>query len=292
MTAFAALAAAFAAADIDPTPVPAPEGAVRTANVVMIQPQRSVPAASSASLTLKAWKALEAGKYEEAILITDETETRFGVLARRQQQQLKDFAPPERAAQYAALNDVATSLFICGRALRALKRGDEAREVFLEIGREYRFAQCWDPKGWFWKVASAAQDEIDCIDYGVDFGDYTSETLTTRAWKAYQAREYTAVELYVNKCLELYTDAALKMQAEMDDFAPRGQESDYWALNDVATCLLIRGKSLQRQRRNRDAATAFSQIIDRYPYAQCWNPNGHYWRVADAARRSLSVHSP
>ena len=118
------------------------------------------------------------------------------------------------------MTDVATALFIKGRAYRLLERRDEARQAFLDIIQNYRFAQCWDPKGWFWKVAEAAQDEIHSMDFSVDFGDYTSQTLTSQAWKAYQANKHEAVELYTRKCLELYSETALKMQSELHDFAP------------------------------------------------------------------------
>jgi len=265
---------------------------MENASVVLLRPVRSVPAMSSAALTQKAWAALEARRYDEAILVAEETENRFGPMADRQQQRLKTFAPLAQAAQFSALNDVATCLFIKGRAYRMLERNDEARQAFLDIIQNYRFAQCWDPKGWFWKVAEAAQDEIHGLDYGVDYGDYTSETLTTQAWKAYQNRKYEAVELYTRKCVELYAETALKMQSELKDFPPKGQENDFWALNDVATSLLIRGKSLQRQRRNREASQVFGEIIEKYPFALCWNPSGHYWRVAEAAQRSMTVYSP
>lgn len=272
--------------------VPAAEADASTSPpVVFLTPAKPVPAVSSSVLTHKAWKALEMKEYGEVFLLTDEVVSRCEGQALRQQQRLKEFAASDRASNYSALNDVATCLFIRGRALRQLNRLNEAKESFREILQNYRFAQCWDPKGWFWKVAAAAQDEINSIDFKVDYGDYRSETLTTKAWNAFNAKRYEAVEMYVGKCLELYAAPARQMQDSMDDFAPRGQEFDYWALNDVATCLFIRGKSLLRRGRRKEAMEAFQEIVDHYYYAQCWNPNGWFWKVAEAARRSLVVSS-
>ncbi|MFH0954433.1 MAG: tetratricopeptide repeat protein [Verrucomicrobiota bacterium] len=257
-------------------------------HVVYLIPGRPVAAVTSTALSLKAWKALEGKQYGEVFTIADECVKRFSERAKKQQAQLKDFAGKDRAASYAALNDVATCLFIKGKALRELRRFDEAKNAFQQIPRDYRFAQCWDPKGWYWKVAWGAQDEINCIDYGVDFGDYTSAMLTERAWKAYQAGHYEATELYVRKCVELYADTARKMQSTLGEYPPKGSEHDYWALNDVATCLFIRGKALRRQRRNKDAALVFRDIVEHYPSALCWDPNGWFWKIAEEARRNLA----
>lgn len=260
-------------------------------NVVYLKPGRAAPGVSSSALTLQAWKALEKQEFDKVILLTEECAHRFGARAQKQQAVLKNFADKGRAFVYSALNDVATCIFIKGKALRTMQRFDDAKTTFREVIRDYRFAQCWDPRGWFWKVASGAQDEINCIDYNIDFGDYTSATLTAKAWKAYTARRYDALELYVRKCLELYGDAARKMQADLADYAPKEQAFDFWALNDVATCLFIRGKALQKQGRNKEAALVYRDILDNYTFAQCWDPSGWFWKVADEARRTLAFCS-
>ena len=272
--------------------VPAISGEAATApasdaSVILLKPARSSQGVSSVVLAQQAWKALEKKQYDQAILLADDCEERFGLLARRQQSALKAFPPPDKAFSYAALNDVATCLFIKGKALRGFRREEEAKGVFNTIIREYRFAQCWDPKGWFWKVSGAAQDQLACIKYDIDFGDYTSQTLTAKAWKAYSARRYEAMELYIRKCVELFGEDAKTMQSSLRDYPAKGQESDYWALNDVATCLYIRGKALQKQGHNKDAALVYREILDNYSFGQCYDPNGWYWKVAEEAKRNL-----
>ena len=256
-------------------------------NTVYLKPARSAPGVSSAMLAQQAWKALEKEQYDQAIKLADQCEERFGTQAQKQQGMLKALPSPDKAFSYAALNDVATCLYIKGKALQGFRRYEEAKSVFQAVIREYRFAQCWDPKGWFWKVAGAAQDQIYCMQYDMDFGDYTSSTLTAKAWKAYVAHRYEAMELYARKCIELYGATAKQMQSTLSAYPPKGEESDYWALNDVATCLYIRGKALQRQGHNKDAALAYREIIDNYPFAQCYDPNGWYWKIADEAKRNL-----
>lgn len=273
--------------DVLPNTEPQVSAVAHTNEVIFLKPSRSAQGVSSAALAQQAWKAMERGKYDEVITLADECADRFGLRAQRQQSLLKALPPPEKAFNYSALNDVATCLYLEGKALRELRRIDEAKTVFRGVIREYRFAQCWDPKGWFWSVGGAAQDQINCIDFNVDFGNYTSETLTAKAWKAYVAHQYEAMELYVRKCIELFSDDAKKMQATLADYPPRGQETDYWALNDVATCLYIRGKALQKQGHNKDAALVYRDILENYFFAQCYDSNGWYWKVAAEAKRNL-----
>ena len=188
-------------------------------NVVLLQPAKASVGPNSSLMMLQAWKAYEKKEYEKVFVVADECVRLFGPRAARQQASLDDFPDRTRAANYSSLNDVATCLFIKGKSLRDMRCTAEAKEVFREVMRSYRYAQCWDPKGWFWKVAVAAQDEIHCIDYGVDFGSYSSEVLTAKAWKAMQAGRYDAMELYVRKCIELYGEVAREMQSSLAEYA-------------------------------------------------------------------------
>lgn len=241
-------------------------------------------AMSSSALTMQAWKALEQKQFTQVMRWANECIRRYRSQALRQQATLSDYAPRQKAFQYWALNDVATCLFIKGRALRWQGKKQEAREIFSDIAEHYRFAQCWDTRGWFWKVSTAARDQIDCIELGIDFGDYTSQTLTAKAWEAFDAKKYRIVELYANKCLELYAEEARKMQATLNGYAGKGQEFNYWALNDVGTCLFIKGRALLEQNRKEEARAVFREIIENYSYAQCWDSKGWFWKVARGAR--------
>jgi hypothetical protein len=73
--------------------------------------------------------------------------------------------PKEETFKRWALNDVGTCLFIKGEIL--LKKGDKkaAKEVFSKLAKDFAFAQCWDPKGWFWKPADAAKQKVVEIEF-------------------------------------------------------------------------------------------------------------------------------
>src|ERR1700722_17844273 len=53
----------------------------------------------------------------------------------------------------------------------------------------------------------------------INFGDYRSSTLTTKAWGALAQSDIESVLAYTNKCISLYGAQASKMQADLKDYA-------------------------------------------------------------------------
>jgi tetratricopeptide (TPR) repeat protein len=238
----------------------------------------------SSTLTVKAWESLGSGKYEELDLYADKCLTIYEKMALEQQSELKaPVAKDENAHLNWALNDVATSLFIKAKGLAARGRQKESRELFEKIIAAYPWAQCWDPRGWFWNVAEGARDQLFMMEHGIDFGDYTSQTLTTKAWKAYEQGDLEAALYFIEKCRTLYEEEALKQQASLTGFAPKEKIFNYWALNDIATCYFIKGKILFQKDQFEDAVSVFRKIRQNYLFAQCWDPKGWFWKVAVGA---------
>jgi tetratricopeptide (TPR) repeat protein len=152
---------------------------------------------------------------------------------------------------------VATCYFILGQARLAQGRVKDAQQAFRTVIDRFPYAQAWDPKGWFWKVAQGASDKLTTIGTAYDFGDYTSQTLTTKAWEALAKSDTKGVELFTKKCIELYEKDAKEQQASLTEFPPKDKTFNYWALNDVATCYFILGESLMAQNRHQEAKAAF-----------------------------------
>lgn len=124
----------------------------------------------------------------------------------------------------------------------------------------------------------------------LDFGDHSSATLTSRAWEAMGRGADTEALAYVGKCLELYETEAKAMQASLSDFPPTEPQeatAKYWALNDVGTCLFIKGEILLKQGNRLVAKEVFIRLRDEFGYAQCWDPKGWYWKPAQAAKQKI-----
>ena len=248
----------------------------------------------SVTLATKAWDVLAKGDVEAVLAYTNKCIELYGEQAKKMQASLKDYATGtnDQIFSYWALNDVATCLFIQGEAYRKAKMNDEAKEVYQKLIKEYSFGQCWDPKGWFWKPADAAKEKLAAILSGstIDYGDYTSETLTTKAWTALNNNDLESVKAYTTKCLELFEAKAKEMQASLKEY-PWGEKDKifaYWALNDVGTCLFIKGEALRKAGKNAEAKEAYQKLVNEYSFAQCWDPQGWFWKPSEAAQRQLN----
>ena len=93
---------------------------------------------------------------------------------------------------------------------------------------------------------------------------------------------------YTGKCIELYEAEAKKMQAELKELPadePKEETSKRWALNDVGTCLFIKGEVLLKKGDKKAAKEAFDKVVKEFPFAQCWDPKGWFWKPADAAKK-------
>lgn len=122
-----------------------------------------------------------------------------------------------------------------------------------------------------------------------DFGDYTSQTLTTKSWDALSAKNYAHVIAYAGKCIELYTQEAIKMQTGLTAPASADIASSYWALNDVGACFYIRAMAYQGMGKPEKAKVDFNKLLKQFSYAQVWDNNGWFWKPADAAKQQLKV---
>jgi len=125
----------------------------------------------------------------------------------------------------------------------------------------------------------------------INFGDYRSSTLVTKAWVALEKNDIEAVLAYTNKCIELYGEQARKMQGELSEY-PTGKNEDilkFWALNDVATSLYIQGEIYHKANMAQESQEAFEKLIKEYFYGQTWDVKGWFWKPAEAAKEKLDM---
>lgn len=247
----------------------------------------------STTLISKAWKSMSENDLEAVLAYTNKCMELYGAQAQKMQASLTDYpqGKNDEIFAYWALNDVSTGLFIQGEAYRKAGMKDEAKKAYQKVIDEYTYGQCWDQGGWFWKPADAAKEKIAMIDSGsnLDFGDYTSSTLATKAWQALSDKDLDAVLAYTGKCLDLYQEKAKTMQNSLTEYPWESKEQifSFWALNDVGTCLFIRGEAYANAGNKEEAVKAYKMLVDEYYFAQCWDPKGWFWKPAEAAQQKL-----
>ena len=118
----------------------------------------------------------------------------------------------------------------------------------------------------------------------LDFGNCSSEILTSKAWKASDAGDLASAAGYADKCIEMFGGKAVEQQKALS--APLTVKEEIfaqWALNDVGTCYFIRGQILEKQGKSKEAAAAYKFLVENLPFAQTWDPKGWFWKPADAA---------
>ncbi len=125
----------------------------------------------------------------------------------------------------------------------------------------------------------------------INFGDYRSSTLTTKAWGALAQNDIESVLAYTNKCISLYGAQASKMQASLKDYATGSNDEifKYWALNDVATSYYIQGEAYRAANMKDESKEAYNKLINDYSFGQAWDPKGWFWKPAAAAKEKLAM---
>ena len=126
----------------------------------------------------------------------------------------------------------------------------------------------------------------------LDFGDHASSTITGKAWGALNAKNYDQAVAYAKKCVEMYEQQALEMQKSLKEPVPNKDKeavSKLWALNDVGTCLFITGQALEKQDKGKEALAAYKQLVEKLPFAQCWDTKGWFWKPADGAKARIKA---
>ncbi len=125
-----------------------------------------------------------------------------------------------------------------------------------------------------------------------DFGDFKSSTLTGKAWKAMESGNLDLVKAYTQKCIDSFGKQAETMQAGMTappDTSDKEKTHANWALNDVGTCYFILGQALEKSGDKKGALDAYKTLVDKFGYAECWDPKGWFWKPADAAKGKLKA---
>lgn len=120
-----------------------------------------------------------------------------------------------------------------------------------------------------------------------DFSDSSHWNLTVSAWEHMAQKDYEGTFAYAEKCVEMYEKEAKESADKMRGFVGFGHEDDYSIVNDVATSHYIMGEAYMRMGNTDQALKEFKLVIQEYPYAQCWDPKGWFWKVAEVSKKNI-----
>ena len=124
----------------------------------------------------------------------------------------------------------------------------------------------------------------------------TSGDLIVKAWGAHGVKDeehYALTLKYTQQLIDLYKDEADKEQASIKSLPKnRPDIESVQALNDVGTAYFIQGECYRDQVKSEEAIKAFKVVLEKYCYAQAWDPRGWFWSVAKASRESIIKLNP
>ena len=124
----------------------------------------------------------------------------------------------------------------------------------------------------------------------LDFGNFSSSAITTKAWKAFEEKNFEEVAGYTGKCIEMFKVKAVEQQKALT--APETEKAKVfanWALNDVGTCYYLQGKALEEQGKKKEAVESYKFLAENLAFAQCWDTKGWFWKPAGAAQERIKA---
>ncbi|MBI5874075.1 MAG: hypothetical protein HZB36_08095 [Candidatus Omnitrophica bacterium] len=127
-------------------------------------PATELGEASLSDLLSLARKAKDKDDFDGVYKYVGQAMARFAGAARAQAKDLKSFPPSEQINNYETFNLLAQCQFIKAEALKKEGKKLEAIEAFKEVVSDFPYAQAWDPRGWFYKLATTAQEAVDRME--------------------------------------------------------------------------------------------------------------------------------
>ena len=119
-------------------------------------------------------------------------------------------------------------------------------------------------------------------------GKDSSSALTSAAWSALDRKDYAAAREAADRCRTLYGAQADEMQGKLTTLPDKETAHQQWALNDVGTCVFVLGKAAEGEGKKEEAMVAYKEVVDKYPFAQCWDTQGWFWQPSVAARERIA----
>jgi beta-glucuronidase len=116
----------------------------------------------------------------------------------------------------------------------------------------------------------------------------SSGELIVKSWEVHGKKDIEATFKYTQELIDLYKYEADKEQVSLKAMPKNRNEIEAaQALNDVATAYFIQAESYMNRGKKEEAIKTFKIILEKYYYAQAWDPRGWFWSIAKASQESI-----
>ncbi|MEM7390827.1 MAG: glycosyl hydrolase [Verrucomicrobiota bacterium] len=116
--------------------------------------------------------------------------------------------------------------------------------------------------------------------------------LTQEAWGALGDRNWAAVAQLADRSDQRWGATARKANRQLNAYPKEKEAGRYALLNELATITFIKGEALRKKGSRAEAMAAYRMVEQDFTYGQCWDPNGWWWKPAEAAGDALAKMAP
>ena len=111
--------------------------------------------------------------------------------------------------------------------------------------------------------------------------------VTSKAWSALGRKDWNGAIAHADRALRTWGAEAKQANAKLNGYAPAKDAKKYSNLNEVGTCLMLKGDALRQKGDLKGAIATYELLLRDYQYAQVWDPKGWFWKPAESARKNL-----
>jgi len=111
--------------------------------------------------------------------------------------------------------------------------------------------------------------------------------VTAKAWNALGRKDWNAAIAHADRAIRTWGTQARQTNQRLKGYAPAKDAKKYANLNEVGTCLMLKGDALRQKGDVKGAIAAYELLLRDFQYAQVWDPKGWFWKPAESARKNL-----
>jgi len=111
--------------------------------------------------------------------------------------------------------------------------------------------------------------------------------VTAKAWSALGRKDWNGAIAHADHAIRTWGAQARQTNRRLKGYAPAKDAKKYSNLNEVGTCLMLKGDALRQKGDLKGAIATYELLLRDYQYAQVWDPKGWFWKPAESARKNL-----
>jgi len=111
--------------------------------------------------------------------------------------------------------------------------------------------------------------------------------VTAKAWSALGRKDWNGAIAHADRAIRTWGTQAKQTNSRLRGYAPAKDAKKYSNLNEVGTCLMLKGDALRQKGDVKGAIATYELLLRDYQYAQVWDPKGWFWKPAESARKNL-----